>query len=75
MDLSDFEFALSDDRRDLVSAKDPHRYVREADLALLYGTRERAVALIARAYIAFDLASVDCDEFMVPDTASQGRSN
>ena len=38
-----------------LSAVDPCRYVRQADLALLYGSREEAVALIAQAYLAFDL--------------------
>ena len=40
---------------------DPHRYLREADLALLYGSREDAIALIAQAYLAFDLLAAECD--------------
>jgi hypothetical protein len=34
---------------------DPYRYLRQADLALHFGTRDEAVALIAQAYLAFDL--------------------
>ena len=49
---------LTDPRTDL--PLDPCRYVREADLALLYGHREEAVALIAQAYLAFDLMAADC---------------
>ena len=43
-------------------AVDPCRYVRQADLALLNGSREEAVAMIAQAYLAFDLALTDCDD-------------
>jgi hypothetical protein len=35
---------------------DPCHYVRQADLALLYGSRAEAVTLIAQAYLAYDLA-------------------
>jgi hypothetical protein len=45
-----------------LSAVDPCRYVRQADLALLYGTREEAVAMIAQAYLAFDLVLTNCDD-------------
>lgn len=34
----------------------PRDCVEQADLALLHGSREAAVALIAQAYLAFDLA-------------------
>ena len=34
----------------------PYVYVEQADLALLHGSRDAAVALIAQAYLAFDLA-------------------
>lgn len=34
---------------------DPQRYVREADRALANGHREEAIALVAKAYLAFDL--------------------
>ncbi len=47
-----------------LSAVDPCRYVRQADLALLYGSREEAVAMIAQAYLAFDLVLADCDDIM-----------
>ncbi len=47
-----------------LSALDPCRDVREADLALLFGRREDANALIERAYLAFDLLTPECDEFM-----------
>ena len=45
-----------------LSAVDPCRYVRQADLALLYGSREEAVAMIAQAYLAFDLVLANCDD-------------
>ncbi len=45
---------------------DPCCYVREADLALLFGSREDAIALIAKAYLAFDLVLTDCKEIMAP---------
>jgi hypothetical protein len=55
---------LSDLRTNLaeLSAVDPCRYVRQADLALLYGSREEAVAMIAQAYLAFDLVLANCDD-------------
>ena len=58
-----------------LSALDPSRYVREADLALLYGSREDAVALIAQAYLAFDLALAGCDEFRGKGKVWPGRSS
>ncbi len=58
-----------------LTAIDPCRYVREADLALLYGSREDAVALIAKAYLAFDLVLVDCVEVMLRRKVWPGRSN
>ena len=49
------------DAQDTVDALlDPQRYVREADMALLYGSRDDAIALIAQAYLAFDLLAVRC---------------
>ena len=39
---------------------DPQRYLREADHALLYGSREDVTALIAQAYLAFDLVAAEC---------------
>ena len=41
---------------------DPCRYVRQADLALLSGRREEAVALIGEAYLAFDLLRPNCED-------------
>ena len=43
------------------SLLDPCRYVLEADQALRSGDREAALALIARAYFAFDLCSAGCE--------------
>jgi hypothetical protein len=57
------------------SALDPCRYLREADLALLYGSRESAVALIAQAYLAFDLMLADCDEVTGLGKSWMGRSS
>ena len=45
-----------------LSAVDPRRYVRQADLALLYGSREEAMAMITQAYLAFDLVLTNCDD-------------
>ena len=55
------------------SALDPCRYVREADFALLYGSREDAVALIAQTYLVFDLALESYDE--LTGKASSGRNS
>jgi hypothetical protein len=57
------------------SVVDPCDYLREADLALLYGSREQAVALIAKAYLAFDLALADCGEVMPRGKVWPGRSS
>ena len=57
------------------SGLDPCHYVREADLALLYGSRELAVALIAQAYLAFDLMLADCDQVTGLGRAWPGRSS
>ena len=57
------------------SAIDPCRYVREADLALLYGSREDAVALIAQAYLAFDLVLACCGELTGPGNVWPGRNS
>jgi hypothetical protein len=45
------------DRTMLVSLLDPYRYVREADRALERGDSDHARALIAQAYLAFDLCA------------------
>jgi hypothetical protein len=57
------------------SVLDPGRYVREADLALLYGSREEAVALIAKAYLAFDLVLADGGEITVRRRVWPGRNS
>jgi len=44
----------------LLTLLDPYRYVLAADDALRDGKREDAVALIAQAYLAFDVLSADC---------------
>ncbi len=41
---------------------DPYHYVRLADLALLYGNRDQAEALVTMAYLAFDLMLAGSDE-------------
>lgn len=51
----DFAFDHAAEWARLAALLDPHRYLREADLALLSGRRDDAVALIAQAYLAFDL--------------------
>jgi hypothetical protein len=45
---------------DLLTLLDPYRYVLAADDALDRGSREEAVALIAQAYLAFDVLTADC---------------
>jgi hypothetical protein len=44
------------------SVVDPCRYVRQADLALLHGSREKAVAMVAQTYRAFDLVLANCED-------------
>ena len=58
-----------------VSALDPCRYVRQADLALLDGSRDEAAALIAQAYLAFDLVLADCDDVTGLGRVWSGRSS
>jgi hypothetical protein len=41
---------------------DPCHYVRMADLALLYGSRAEAEALVSLAYLAFDQMLASCDD-------------
>jgi hypothetical protein len=41
---------------------DPCHYVRLADMALLYGSREEAEALVTMAYVAFDLILAEGDD-------------
>lgn len=59
---------------DLVTL-DPCRYVRQADLALRCGSREEAVALIERAYLAFDLLLADRAELTGWGRVSRGKSS
>ena len=54
---------------------DPCRYVREADLALLGGMREAAAALVAQAYLAFDIARADCEQLRISGRACPGRNS
>jgi hypothetical protein len=54
---------------------DPCRYVREADRALAVGDLSGAVALIAQAYLAFDLCSTDCRLAKVWGRASSERNS
>jgi hypothetical protein len=54
---------------------DPCQYVRMADLALLYGSRQEAEALVALAYLAFDLMLAECDDVTNSDRARRERSN
>ena len=61
--------------RSAVSEVDPYHYVRQADLALLYGSREDALALISKAYVAFDLVPLDGDVVTTWGRAWPGRSS
>jgi hypothetical protein len=54
---------------------DPQRYLLEADLALLYGSREDVIALIAQAYLAFDLLAAECHQVNRPGTAISERNS
>jgi hypothetical protein len=58
-----------------VSPLDPARYVRQADLALIDGNRDEAVALIAQAYIAFDLALAECEQITGWGTVSSEKNS
>jgi hypothetical protein len=58
-----------------VSPLDPSRYVRQADLALINGDRDEAVALIAQAYLAFDLALAECEQITWWGKVSSGRNS
>lgn len=44
------------------TALDPCRYVRLAEQALVQGSRDEAMALVAKAYLAFDLVLATCDD-------------
>ena len=54
---------------------DPSHYVRQADLALLYGSREQAVALIELAYVAYDLLYARCEAIIGCDRAWPGKNS
>lgn len=54
---------------------DPQRYLREADLALLYGSREDVIALIAQAYLAFDLVAAECQSLSHEDMVHSEKNS
>jgi hypothetical protein len=67
---SELGFGPTTNRSSVAALLDPHRYLRDADLAMLYGSREDAIALIAQAYLAFDLLTADCGRFNSEDKES-----
>lgn len=54
---------------------DPIHHLRQADLARLFGSREKAEALVTMAYLAFDLMLRECDEITELRKVWPGRSN
>jgi hypothetical protein len=44
----------------MIALLDPCRYVREAELAIANGDREKAIELVQRVYLAFDLCATWC---------------
>jgi hypothetical protein len=54
---------------------DPSHYLRLADLALLYGSRDEAEALVTMAYLAFDLMLGESQEITELRKVWPGRSN
>ena len=54
---------------------DPSHYLRLADLALLYGSRDEAEALITMAYLAFDSMWIEREDFIAARKVWPGRSN
>ena len=54
---------------------DPCHYVREADHALRRGDRKAALALIAQAYLAFDLCSAGCQKARASGKGSSERNS
>ena len=68
-------FRQSEDDARGVMPPDPCHYVRMADLALLYGSREEAEALVTLAYLAFDLMLAGCDEVTNWGSVWPGRSS
>jgi hypothetical protein len=63
------------DQSSVAALLDPQRYLREADLALLYGGREDVIALIAQAYLAFDLLAAECSPLKSQGTARLERNS
>ncbi len=55
--------------------RDPSHYLRLADLALLYGSRDEAEALITMAYLAFDSMWIEREDFIAVRKVWPGRSN
>lgn len=70
-----FRVGHSADPSDVATLLDPQRYLREADLALLYGSREDVIALIAQAYLAFDLMAAECHSLNCQDTEHSERNS
>jgi hypothetical protein len=63
------------ERTILVSLLDPYHYVLEADRALARGHRDQARALIAQAYLAFDLCAAGCEQARARDRESSERNS
>jgi len=59
--LSDFTAEPAAGQSNLLTLLDPYRYILAADHMLGEGRRDEAVALIAQAYLAFDVLSAGCD--------------
>ncbi len=57
------------------SPPDPSHYLRLADLALLYGSRDEAEALVTMAYLAFDLMLADYGEITASQKVWPGRNS
>jgi hypothetical protein len=73
----DMEFSsdpMSDQSR-LVAQLDPYLFLLQADLAVEKGHRARAVELIARVYLAFDLLAAGDDEISERGSIPRERSN
>ena len=68
--LAEFEMALPE-----AGPPDPSHYLRLADLALLYGSRDEAEALITMAYLAFDSTCIEREDLTAARKVWPGRSN